>query len=397
MKRLDSRVRAMWKTFLSSIGLLTFALLAAMYSSSAARDGRFASGVISAVIALGIAVWASIRLVPRLAANVDWDWLPFFSHYQVTREGWIYFGAVTVVILSCVNTSNNLLYMVLSALLAVLLLSGFLSGLNFRLLKIEARVPDTCFAGEPFPMTLQVRNQKNVFPSFSLQLQTPKNDVFGLPGFYVPVVRGKSQELQSGHATIPRRGRHVLNKIQATSRYPFGFFVKDKMYNTNAECVCYPQIIPQDSIDFSVLDILGVNQRFERGLGYDLYTIRDYVPSDSARSVHWKASAKTAALKTREYAAEESRRVVLAFDRFGRSEQAEKFEDLVTYAASLAYHLINQGIEVELISDDWQTGYGASQSVLESILRYLALVQMSDVAAAPVTDRIDGTVRLSLR
>jgi uncharacterized protein (DUF58 family) len=120
-----------------------------------------------------------------------------------------------------------------------------------------------------------------------------------------------------------------------------------------------------------------------------LYTIRDYVPSDSARHVHWKASAKTATLKTREYAAEESRKIMLVFDRFGHPGDIEKFERLVSYSASLAYYLIHDGIEVMFITDEWQSG------VLEQILEYLALVEMS--SSRDVPPAYDGAVRLSLR
>ena len=127
-------LHSMWKSFLSSIGLLAVAMMAALYSSSAGRDGHVAGAAIAAFIALSIAVWVGIKFVPRLASNVDWEWLPFFSHYHVTREGWMYFAAVTVVVFAAINTANNLLYMVLAALLAVLVLSGFLSALNFRFL-----------------------------------------------------------------------------------------------------------------------------------------------------------------------------------------------------------------------------------------------------------------------
>src|SRR5437762_3108141 len=131
----------MWKNFMTAIGLLAIALLTALYSSSAGRDGRVLAASITAFVALGIALLVGIRFVPQLASNVDWEWLPLLSRYHVTREGWIYFGAVAVVVFAAINTANNLLYMVLSALLAVLLLSGFLSGLNFRLLQILIRVP----------------------------------------------------------------------------------------------------------------------------------------------------------------------------------------------------------------------------------------------------------------
>jgi hypothetical protein len=131
----------MWKNFMTAIGLLAIALMAALYSSSMARTGNVPGAAVSAFLALGIAVWVGIKFVPRLASNVDWEWLPFFSHYRVMREGWMYLATVAVVVFAAINTANNLLYMVLSALLAVLMLSGFLSALNFRLMRIGIRIP----------------------------------------------------------------------------------------------------------------------------------------------------------------------------------------------------------------------------------------------------------------
>src|SRR5437879_2882130 len=74
----------MWKNFGTSIGLLTIAMMAALYSSGAGRDGRVFAAAISAFVALGIAVWVAFRFVPRLAAGVDWQWLPFLD---VLRSG----------------------------------------------------------------------------------------------------------------------------------------------------------------------------------------------------------------------------------------------------------------------------------------------------------------------
>jgi uncharacterized protein (DUF58 family) len=367
----------MWKHFLKSIGLLTVAMLAALYSSSAARDGRVVGAAVSAFLALGIAVCVAVRFVPRMASHVDWDWLPFRSRYRVAREGWIYLAAVAIVVFAAVNTANNLLYMVLSGLLAVLMLSGFLSALNFRFIKVDIRVPSCCYAGEAFPISMRVQNEKRFFPSLSMQFEPPEDNAIRFSTFYIPVVHAENEWSQTGQAMIRRRGLYNVNAVQASSTYPFGFFLKQRNYRAAGECICYPQIIPQSEMDFSVVDFLGTNERSERGLGHDLYTIRDYLPSDSARHVHWKASAKTSALKTREYAAEESRHIVLAFDRFGHPGDAERFEKLVSYAASVACHMTNSGIEVNFVSDDWATAPGNGPVVLESILRYLALVKMT--------------------
>jgi len=196
---------------------------------------------------------------------------------------------------------------------------------------------------------------------------------------------------------LARRGRYELKRIKASSRYPFGFFVKDLDFPVDAECICYPEIIPQEQINCSIRDLQGANHTFERGSGHDLYMVRDYLPSDSARHGHWKASAKTSMLKTREYSADESRRAVLIFDRFGHSHETEEFEQLVSYAASLAYHFTHAGIELSLVSDEWSSAKGNSQAILDSILQYLALVTISSSAASPQLHAAQGAIRLSLR
>src|SRR5262249_42747254 len=151
-----------------------------------------------------------------------------------------------------------------------------------------------------------------------------------------------------------------------------------------------------EKLNLSAVDLLGSNQRFERGLGNDLYMIRDYLPVDSARHVHWKASAKTGALKTREFAAEESRRFAIHLDRFAHVDQAADFEKLGSYAASVAVYLSRDGIEVGLVTDEWSSGHGCTEAHIEKILKYLALVERSDSAARPATDSGVAMV-LSLR
>jgi len=345
-------VNAMWKNFIVSIALLAIAMMSALYSSTVASAGHMIRAGTSALLALGIALWVAIRFVPRLASNVDWQWLPFLSRYRVTRDGWMYLGGVAVVMVAAVNTANNLLYMVLSGLLAVLLLSGFLSALNFRSVRIWVRIPSHCFSAEAFPISIQTSNEKRFFPTFSLRLTGADDSACQFSASYIPMIRALNQVSRTGQAMIKKRGHHQLRQVKVSSRYPFAFFLKERNYKVDAECICYPEIIPHEEIDFSVVDFQGTNERFERGLGHDLYTIRDYIPSDSARHVHWKASAKTSALKTREYAAEENHRVVIAFDRFGGHDDEAKFEQLVSSAASLAYHLTNDGVEVGFVADD---------------------------------------------
>jgi len=388
---------AMWKNFLQSLLLLAIAMMAALYSSSAGREARVGAAITSAFVALSIAVWVGFRFVPRLARAVDWEWVPFVSRYKITAAGWVFLGGVLVVIFAAVNTSNNLLYMVLSGLLAVLLLSGFLSSLNFRLLKLHLRLPSRCFAGEKFQFSLRMENQKRIFPALSLAVE-PAAGAFRFDPLSFGAVRGRTTQPQAGIAEFTRRGVYKIDGLKVASHYPFGFFVKERRQPIQgAECVCYPAILPQDHLGTYALDMQGSHQSYQRGSGSDLYRIRDYVPSDSGRHVHWKASAKTGRLKTREYAAEDDRRVVLGLDRFGHPGDEERFEQLVSQAATLAFYCIQEGSEVSFISDEWATTHGKSGVLLDSILNYLSAVQMSAEARTPDIDTSTGAMLLSLR
>jgi uncharacterized protein (DUF58 family) len=396
MKRLFDRLPdkselPMWKSFLQSIALLAIAMTAALYSTAAARTGDMIPAVTTALISLVIAAWVGARLVPRLARGVDWTWLPSLNQIKITRDGGIFFGTLVVVLLAAINTSNNLLYMVLSALVAVLVLSLLLSTANFKYLKVQLILPSRTFAREPFSLSVRIHNTRRLFPAFSLFME-PQD-----ASLYFQVIPPRETAVRSAETHFEQRGRHSFEKLKAQSRFPFGFFYKSHHYDIATECICYPEILPLDQLQLSVADILGANQRMERGVGNDLHSIRQYVASDSARHVHWKASAKTASLKTREFANEDSRHIELAFDRYGEPKDREQFEALVSHAASIAFHLAKEGAQAILISDDWESPSGGGENTLDAILRYLAFVEMSTTATPPKFDQHSGTILFSLR
>jgi uncharacterized protein (DUF58 family) len=381
----------LWKSFLKALALLSIAMIGALIASSTASAGDVTTTLVAAFVSMVLAVWVGIRYVPRLARSVNWTWTPAFTKYRPTREGGIFFCALLTVLLAAVNTSNNLLYMVLSALLAVLLLSGMLSSRNFRGLEMDLFLPERAFAGDAVSVTLRIRNRRRILPATSLHVVAPGGSL------YFPVIQPGGILQRHSEIRFPRRGRHVFENLLTASCFPFGFFLKAREFDVNAECICYPEIRPQDQLDVSIADLMGSHRRLERGIGIDLHTIRDYVPSDSARHVHWKATAKTAALKTREFAAEDSRLIVLALDRHGYEQDADSFEDLVSRAASLAFHLIHRGVGVTFISDEWESSSEASETNLTAILNYLALVEMSGGASPPPLNSERGAVLFSLR
>jgi len=387
----------MWKNFLLSLSLLAVSLTTALYSSSTSNEGRTTTAAVSAIISLLLALGVGFRFVPRLAKDVNWHWIPGLSRYTLTRDGWIFLSVVAIVVLAAINTSNNLLYMVLSVLLSVMLLSGFLLELNFKFLETDIMLPPRCIAGDAFSFSVRIRNRRRVFPMISMRVEPAAGSPLNFESFYFAGINPLSHAKHTSESVLARRGRYTVREVQGASRFPFGLLSKKHRCEVNGEIVCYPAIVPRDRLNISALDEQGTIQRPERGSGYELHTIRDYVYSDGARHVHWKASAKTASLKTREFAADEGRRVILALDRFGTTDDTEAFEELVTRAASLAFHCTQDGSEVSFVSDDWRSAPGSVEVVLDSILEYLATVEMSAAASFPDVDPNGGSLLLSLR
>ncbi len=114
--------------------------------------------------------------------------------------------------------------------------------------------------------------------------------------------------------TFPRRGVYRQDVLGLRTRFPFGFLQKTRQIGSEIEALVYPAVHPTEEF-YEILPLLsGELESYQRGRGNDLYGIRDYVFNDSARHVDWKASARTGALQVREYAREDERRVMLAFD-----------------------------------------------------------------------------------
>jgi uncharacterized protein (DUF58 family) len=111
-----------------------------------------------------------------------------------------------------------------------------------------------------------------------------------------------------------------------------------------------------------------------RGRGIELYRIREHTPQDPGRFVDWKATAKTGALKVREFTREDERRLRLVFDNPAPvSISQAQYEHAVSMMASLAVHFNGENIDLSFAGSCYDGGLH-----LPDFLRYLATVQPDD-------------------
>lgn len=307
---------------------------------------------------------------------------------RFTREG-KYLVAITLGVgFAAINTGNNLLYLVLGMLLAMIIVSGVLSEQTLRGLRVRRELPRQVFAGRPFLTGIALTNDKSTLPSFSVQVE---DVIDGRPlakkCYFLKVPAGARQHT-SYRAEFDRRGRYVYEGLLVGTRFPFAFFVKSRRYGERAELVALPRIHPIADLPVEARDLLGPVTRARLGWGREFHGLRDYHPGDDARDIHWKRSAREGRLLLREYESEASRSVtVLLNTRLApgttppppEDPTAVELDTCVDLAASLLVHFAQRGFNVELRTVHHHHSVGPGGRGLNSALRTLALIPFEPV------------------
>ena len=262
-----------------------------------------------------------------------------------TREGWWCLLAAVGVGFAAVTTGNNLLYLLEAMLLGLVVVSGLLSEMSMRGLRLALRVPDEVFAGRPALFAVAIVNGKRRLPSHSLALSAPGH---GEIARYLSRLRAGEERLIAWETTFPTRGRQRLPTLRVTTRFPFGLFAKSAPVSVDTEIVVYPALRPLPAdLQRRTLGTVFTSSR-RAGRGHGLRNLRQYRTGDDPRLIHWRLSAKRRELIVRELEEETAldARLVLT----GRGErEAERREEALSEAAAMARALLRAGAGVALV------------------------------------------------
>ena len=395
--------RAAWRRFWLALFGLALAFFLALYSTALSESGSFKASVAAATLSLLLAALVAVKVVPYLAQRTALERWMLKVEYQFTREGVAYFLIIMVIAIAGLNTGNNLLFIILANLLSGILLSGILSAIVLSQIELDFALPEHVFAERPMISRLTVQNLKWVFPSFSLTVSArdpfkgKKRKQAVIPAarqildapVYVPYIPHRSAVTQHVELTFPRRGRYTQEGFRVSTKFPFGLLLKAHEVTSKQEILVLPNVQPTESF-YEILPLIGGEiESFFKGRGHDLYAIRDYNETDSARHVDWKATAKAQQLKVREYTREDERRLVLVFDTSltATDEQSlAQFEKGVSFCACLAWHFYEIDAQMQFIAEWLQSPMAPAGEGIYPVLESLALVEPQSNTASSIDD-----------
>ncbi len=82
----EERDKPGWKYFGIAIIVLSGALVVALFSAAVAQQGRVGLAAATTAIALGLAGWVAITIVPKLARRTSLRWLVYQVDYKLTKK-----------------------------------------------------------------------------------------------------------------------------------------------------------------------------------------------------------------------------------------------------------------------------------------------------------------------
>ncbi|WP_292831658.1 DUF58 domain-containing protein [Microbacterium sp.] len=173
----------------------------------------------------------------------------------------------------------------------------------------------------------------------------------GLVEFGVPLLRAGQNSLRT--LTIPPLPRGIVRVGPATSvrADPLGLLRREHAFTAVHDLYVHPRTVtvPSSSVGL-IRDLDGRPTRLLVNADMSFHAIREYVPGDSRREIHWKSTAKTGRLMVRQY--EESRRSRMAVV-LGLSEAEyrsdDEFEMAVSAAASLSLRAVSDARDLDIV------------------------------------------------
>jgi len=227
---------------------------------------------------------------------------------------WLFLAALILIV------SLALQQVALALVCLLFLLTGGVSRLwnRFCLHRIEYRrrlSHHQVFFGDEIVLEIEVANRKPLpLPWLKIEDELPEK---------VTLLKGKTEPMAEDRVILtnifpinmyhrvkrrfpvrcPQRGAFVFGPTYVHSGDLFGFFRKVKKFDQLDNLLVYPRLVPLEKLGIPSRQLFG-DIRLKRHLFQDPVLtsgVRDYVPGDSLKRIHWKSTARLGRLQTKVY------------------------------------------------------------------------------------------------
>jgi uncharacterized protein (DUF58 family) len=170
----------------------------------------------------------------------------------------------------------------------------------------------------------------------------------GLVEVHVPLLRGGADHRESLAISARRRGIIQVGPMTVGRGDPVGILRREHAWPGVQHIYVHPVTVAIPSTSAGLVkDLEGAPTSDIVDADLSFHALREYVPGDSYRHVHWKSTAKTGKLMVRQYEETRHSRIAIIVDlALAGYASDEEFEMAVSAAASLGVQGVRDGRDV---------------------------------------------------
>ncbi len=292
---------------------------------------------------------------------------------KITKAGWFYIFLTIFLGVSGINTGNNLIYLIVAAFLSFMAVSGIFGKRNLSKIDVRIELPEEIYADTSAPVRVIIRNNRRFLPVFLMRVHVAGSEIL------FPFVEVKTGG--AGYLSLPfrERGRSEIRNIYVSSVFPFNFFIRYRTIPGVFETIVFPRAKKCEYLGSFEKERKSRGEQTTNRTGFeaDIISLRDYIEGDPLKYIHWKASAKTGRLKTKELSSLSHQPVVIDFDALPLKDLEEKISCVTYVLLKLLKRNIPVGLKIDgaLYKPFSKTHKARTKALKFTMLTKLALYQ----------------------
>nr|WP_066299258.1 DUF58 domain-containing protein [Arthrobacter luteolus] len=168
-----------------------------------------------------------------------------------------------------------------------------------------------------------------------------------------------------------KRAMIVVGPVESVRQDPFALMGRRLVWTDPVDLFVHPRTVGlQGSATGFIKDLEGLPTRELSTADVAFHALREYVPGDDRRHIHWKTTARTGTLMVRQF--EETRRSHLAValsTNLAEYSSAQDFELAVSVAGSLGLQAIREQRDLTVLTQDGPLRSGSARILLDELTR----------------------------
>jgi uncharacterized protein (DUF58 family) len=322
---------------------------------------------------------------------VDTDLSYYHKETLIKRRPWYVIAALLFIISALAHQPLAFLAALFALVVGIVPEIWYRRALRHLVIRQQINQP-RAFFGETITLSLSVENQKLLpLPWLEVEDEIPAA-LSLLTGQAAPTYKPNRMALLNtlslwAFQRVTRRyrirctarGVHTFGPALLRSGDPFGWLVREDTAPAPAQVMVYPLIAPIEVFGLPARHPFGEHATPRRLLEDPLRFagVREYVPGDDPRRIHWKATARAGELRSKLYEPSSQYHLLILLDInsypvawLGIDPEIQELT--IAVAASLASWALDEGYSVGLLANSLMAPFDHAQSLSADELQNLS-------------------------